>query len=44
MNFGEEQLKLTPGEQLVLDKTNMHLEREHVNTQHPGNRQLTVDK
>ena len=33
MNFGEEQLKLTPGEQLVLDKTNMHLEREHVNTQ-----------
>lgn len=33
MNFGEEQLKLAPGEQLVLDKTNMHLEREHVNTQ-----------
>ena len=33
MNFGEEQLKLTPGEQLVLDKTHMHLEREHVNTQ-----------
>ena len=33
MNFGEAQLKLTPGEQLVLAKTNMHLEREHVNTQ-----------
>lgn len=33
MNFGEEQLKLDPGEQLVLDKTNMYLEREHVNTQ-----------
>lgn len=33
MNFGEEQLKLDPGEQLVLDKNNMYLEREHVNTQ-----------
>lgn len=33
MNFGEEQLKLSPGEQLVLDKSSMHLEREHVNTQ-----------
>lgn len=33
MNFGEEQLKLATGEQLVVDKTNMHLEREHVNTQ-----------
>lgn len=33
MNFGEEQLKLAPGEQLVLDKNNMYLEREHVNTQ-----------
>lgn len=32
MNFGEEQLKLSPGEQLVLDKTTMHLEREQVNT------------
>lgn len=33
MNFGEEQLKLSPGEQLVVDKTTLHLEREQVNTE-----------
>lgn len=33
MNFGEEQLKLSPGEQLVVDKNNMSLGREPVNTQ-----------
>lgn len=32
MNFGEERLKLSPGEQLIVDKTNMHLERERVDT------------
>lgn len=33
MNFGEEQLKLSPGEQLVVDKSNMSLGREPVNAQ-----------
>ena len=33
MNFGEEQLKLDSRRAIGLDKTNMHLEREHVNTQ-----------
>lgn len=31
--FRRRTIETDPGEQLVLDKTNMHLEREHVNTQ-----------